>query len=553
MDKVFVIKNCRLCESECLEKVIELAKNPIGDRFWRDRKKALECELHNVEIMLCKNCGQMQLSEVVEPSEIYTEEYLYTTGTSVGLVEHFRESAEYLKKRFGLCKGDLVLEIGSNEGAMLEAFKEMGVRVLGVDPAGIAVKKACEKGIETIEGFFSLKLAQKIAMERGKAKIVVANNVIANIPALVDIMQGIKEMLAEDGVFVFETSYASSVIQKHLIDTTYHEHISYFSVKPLERFFARCGLELFDAEEIWTKGGSLRGYVAKPLCFSKTKRLENLAKTEDSLIFASHIVANTTDFESLFGEISKALENNEYFVFESFYTKAVLERNLLDMVYAEHLNYLYLLPLSAFLEKKGLSLYHAKEIDSKGGSIQIWVSKNPNQAKSKELEQLLQREKEFFAKSDVFKQFSVNLLDFKERVREFAQGVKERQGRLVVYGASVGGVMMVYHLGLSSLIDCFIDDNPAKIGAYAPALGVLVYDSKVLEGEFKEVKEVISVAWRFMDSITKKHASFLEKGGKFYALELPTLEIKTYGNAKETWKDVTILENRSTSAGGGGV
>ncbi|MCI5968204.1 class I SAM-dependent methyltransferase [Helicobacter sp.] len=540
MDKIIKIQKCRLCEGGDLVKVIELTKNPVGDRFWRDREKALKSELHNVEIMLCKECGQMQLSEVVEPAEIYTEEYLYTTGTSVGLIEHFRQSAKELIERFRIPQNALVLEIGSNEGAMLEAFREAGMRVLGVDPARIAVKKAQEKGIETIEGFFSLTLAQKIARERGKVKIVVANNVIANIPALVDIMQGIKEVLEDDGVFVFETSYAASVIQKHLIDTTYHEHISYFSVKPLGRFFTRCGLELFDAEEIWTKGGSLRGYVAKPLCFYKTKRLENLIKFEDSLIFASHIVANTTDFESLFGEISKALEENESFVFESFYAKAVLERNLLDMVYTEHLNYLSLLPLCVFLEKRGLSLYHAKEIASKGGSIQVWVSKNPNREKSKDLQELLEKEKEFF-KQDVFARFSTNLLGFRERVREFALGVKKRQGKLVVYGASVGGIMMVYHLGLSDIIDCFVDDNPAKIGAYAPALGVLVYDSKVLEGEFNEVKEVISVAWRFMDSITKKHMQFLENGGKFYALELPTLEIKTYENTKESWMNVTIL------------
>ena len=532
MDKIIKIQRCRLCESENLVKVIELTKNPVGDRFWRDREKALKSELHNVEIMLCRECGQMQLSEVVEPSEIYTEEYLYATGTSVGLVEHFRESAKHLVERFRIPKESLVLEIGSNEGAMLEAFKEMGMRVLGVDPAGAAVKKAREKGIETIEGFFSSQLAQKIAMEKGRVKLVIANNVIANnvianIPALVDIMQGIKEVLVDDGVFVFETSYAASVIKKHLIDTTYHEHISYFGAKPLERFFARCGLELFDAEEIWTKGGSLRGYVTKSLGFKKTERLENIIKAEDSLIFASHIVANTTDFESLFCEISKALRENENFVFESFYAKAVLERNLLDMVYTEHLNYLYLLPLSLFLQKRGMSLYHAKEIESKGGSIQVWVSKNPNKEKSKELKELLEKEKEFF-KQDIFTCFSVNLLKFRDKVRGFALEIKKRQGKLAVYGASVGGVMMVYHLGLADIIDCFLDDNPAKIGAYAPSLGVPVYDSRVLESDFKEIKEVFSVAWRFMESITNKHLKFLESGGKFYALELPTLEIKTY-------------------------
>ena len=531
-DNIKKVLECRLCGSKHLEKVIELTKNPVGDRFYRDRNVALGCELHNVEVMLCRNCGQMQLSEVVEPKEIYTDEYLYTTGTSVGLPEHFAKSAQDLIKCFAIPQNSLVVEIGSNEGAMLAVFKKEGMRVLGIDPAGIAVKKAKDRGVDTIEGFFSSELAKNIVQERGRAKLVIANNVIANnvianIPALLDIIQGIKEILADDGVFVFETSYAYDVIRKHLIDTIYHEHISYFSAKSLGRLFAKCGLELFDAENIWTKGGSLRGYVSKPLSFEKTERLKNLVEKEESFIFASHIVANSENLNTLFQEIQSLLGDNDEFVFESFYAKAVLEKNLLDMVFAEHLNYLYLLPLCEFLEKKGLNLYDAKLVESKGGSIQISISRNLDKPKSERLLTLLEQERVFFSKKNVFTQFAQNLLEFRERVRAFALGIKERQGKLVVYGSSVGGLMMVYHLGMSDLIDCFVDDNPAKIGAYCPNLGIPVYDSKILE-EDSNIKEVISVAWRFMDSITQRHQEFLKDGGKFYSLELPTLEIREY-------------------------
>lgn len=526
-DDIKKVVECRLCGSKHLGKVIELTKNPVGDRFYRDRNVALGCELHNVEVMLCKDCGQMQLSEVVEPKEIYTDEYLYTTGTSVGLPEHFAKSAQDLIKRFAIPQDSLVIEIGSNEGAMLAVFKNQGMRVLGIDPAGIAVKKAQEKGVETIEGFFTSALAKEIVGSKGRAKLVIANNVIANIPTLLDIIQGIKEILADDGVFVFETSYAYDVIRKHLIDTIYHEHISYFSAKPLGRLFAKCGLELFDAENIWTKGGSLRGYVAKPRSFEKTERLKNLVEKEESFIFASHIVANSENLNVLFQEIQSLLGEKEEFIFESFYAKAVLEKNLLDMVFAEHLNYLYLLPLCEFLEEKGLNLYDAKLVESKGGSIQISISRNLDKPKTERLLILLEQEKAFFAKGNVFETFTQNLLGFRERVRAFALGIKERQGKLVVYGSSVGGLMMVYHLGLSDLIDCFVDDNPAKIGAYCPNLGIPVYDSKVLENDLG-VKEVISVAWRFMDSITQRHKEFLKSGGKFYSLVLPDLEIKEY-------------------------
>ncbi|PZT48637.1 D-mycarose 3-C-methyltransferase [Helicobacter valdiviensis] len=526
-DKIYLIKQCRLCGSEKLKKVITLSKNPVGDRFFFDRNIATSMELHNVEVMLCQNCGQMQLSEVVEPKEIYEQDYLYTTSTSVGLVKHFKESAKEIINRFGLQENSLIIEIGSNEGAMLEAFKSYGMRVLGIDPAKSAVEIAKKRGIDTICGFFTEDLAKEIKKSYGKANIVIANNVIANIPLLQNVILGISKVLCDDGVFVFETSYAQSVLKKHLIDTIYHEHISYFSAKPLGRFFASCNLELFDAEEIWTKGGSLRGYVSKPLCFRKTQRLNDIIKNEESFIFASHIVANSTNLEVLFEEINKLLGEKEEFIFESFYAKSVLEKNLLDMVFLEHINYLYLLPLMEFLQKKNLKLYDAKLIESKGGSIQIKISKDMSKEKSKELLELIESEKEFFKKEDIFANFTNGLERFKNEVRKLALEIKQRQGSIGVYGASVGGVMMVYHLGLADIIDYFLDDNLAKIGKYAPSLGIVVKDSKALENE--NIKECISVAWRFMDAITNKHKEFLQKGGKFYSLELDKLQVKEYG------------------------
>lgn len=538
MDKVDLILECRLCKSNDLQNIITLEKNPIGDRFFSDINIAKSMELHNVELMLCKECGQIQLSEVVSPSDIYTEEYLYTSSTSVGLIEHFKKGARELIDRFNLKEGSLIIEIGSNEGAMLEAFKELGMKVLGIDPAMIAASKAKKRGVDTICGFFSLNLAKEIEANYGKANMVIANNVIANIPLLQEIVHGISNLLEDSGVFVFETSYAQSVLKRHLIDTIYHEHISYFSAKPLGRFFATCGLELFDAEEIWTKGGSLRGYVSKPLCFKKTQRLNDIIENEESFIFASHIVANSTNLEVLFDEISKLLGDREEFIFESFYAKAVFDKNLLDMVFLEHINYLYLLPLVEFLEKRGLNLYDAKLIDSKGGSIQIRISKDMSKEKSKELLGLMENEREFFKKEDIFTNFTNGLEKFKAEVRNLALEIKKRQGSVGVYGASVGGVMMVYHLGLADVIDYFLDDNVVKINKYAPNLGILVKDSKALENE--GIKECISVAWRFMEAITNKHKEFLEKGGVFYSLELPTLSVKQY--VKET----------KSSAGGGG-
>ena len=156
-----------------------------------------------------------------------------------------------------------MVEIGSNEGAMLHAFQKRGLRTLGVDPAREIARRATEAGVETLASYFTAELAQSIRDQHGPAALVVANNVMANIDDLANVMQGLQTVLAPDGVFVFETSYALDVVQGALLDTIFHEHLTYFSVRPLVAFFRRHGLELIDVERVPTKGGSLRGTVQR--------------------------------------------------------------------------------------------------------------------------------------------------------------------------------------------------------------------------------------------------------------------------------------------------
>ncbi len=261
-DKVIYIQNCRLCNSKDISVVSKLEPTPIGDKFLRNKESALSLEMHNNEIVLCKECGQIQLSEIIEPAQVYDEDYLYTTDVSIGLPEHFMKSCEEITRRFELKRDNLVVEFGSNKGIMLKAFQEKGMRVLGIEPATEVAKQAIEIGVETKIEFFTRPLAQSIAKEFGRANIIIANNVIANIPNLEEIALSLVDLLDEKGIFIFETSYAIDVFESHLIDTIYHEHISYLAVKPLVAFFDKFGLKLFDAEQIGTKGGSLRGFVS---------------------------------------------------------------------------------------------------------------------------------------------------------------------------------------------------------------------------------------------------------------------------------------------------
>jgi hypothetical protein len=153
--------------------------------------------------------------------------------------------------------------MGSNDGTLLRAFREQGMRVLGVDPARRIAEAATAAGIPTVADFFSAPLARKLAGEHGRAALIVANNVVANIEPMGDVADGVAALLADDGVFVFETQYGADVIEHNLLDTVYHEHISYFLLAPLVPFFAAHGLELFDVERVATKGGSFRAFVQR--------------------------------------------------------------------------------------------------------------------------------------------------------------------------------------------------------------------------------------------------------------------------------------------------
>jgi SAM-dependent methyltransferase len=259
-----VRKACRLCGSERIVRSIPLAKVPIvspnvgtvKDESGRSLTQVV-APLHNY---LCQDCGLIQLVHVVDPSLIYRN-YLYRTSISLGLPDHFRRLSETVISRAELKAGDLVVEFGSNDGTLLKAFADAGLRVQGVDPAKQIAAEATARGVPTIADFFGASLAKEIVATSGQARAIISNNAMANIDDLAEVLAGVRTVLAADGVFVFETQYALDVFEKTLLDVIYHEHISTFSVQPVARAFSRHGLAVFDAEPIPTKGGSIRFWV----------------------------------------------------------------------------------------------------------------------------------------------------------------------------------------------------------------------------------------------------------------------------------------------------
>ncbi len=254
-------KDCRLCGSEDLKEVLRLASTPPANEFTTPERAVMDVpDEFPLYLVSCGQCKHVQLPVVVDPERLFRD-YVYVSGTSPVFVDHFRRYADEMISQLKLVPGDLVVEIGSNDGTLLKFFRDAGMRVLGIDPARAIARAATADGVETWTDFFTQDLAQRIVAERGHAMLVIANNVFAHADDLKGIALGVKHLLNGRGTFTFEVSYLPDVIEKTLFDTVYHEHLSYHSVAPLARFFQQCGMTMRDVQRIDTHGGSIRGHV----------------------------------------------------------------------------------------------------------------------------------------------------------------------------------------------------------------------------------------------------------------------------------------------------
>lgn len=291
-------ETCRLCEGRNLDLVLPLKPSALADAYVPKELTDEVQETYPLDLFWCRDCGHLQLLDVVDP-EILFRNYIYVTSSSPGLIEHFRQYASEVMRRVKPPAGSLAVDIGSNEGILLGFFQKQGLRVLGIDPAEEIAQKATEAGIKTLPAFFTSELAAQVRSEYGPATIITANNVYAHSDALADMTEGIRGLLAPDGVFIFEVSYLVDLMQNMVFDFVYHEHLCYHAVKPLTTFFNRHGLELIDVERVPTKGGSLRGTAQlrggpRPLSPSVAELIEiesrmGLDRTETYLSFGAKI------------------------------------------------------------------------------------------------------------------------------------------------------------------------------------------------------------------------------------------------------------------------
>ena len=248
---------CRACGAGGLVAVLSLGSMPPANALLRRAELGQAEPRFPLVLQLCEGCGMVQLGHVVPP-ELLFRSYLFFTSASRRMSEHFSALITEAADEF-VPPGGLIVEIGSNDGTGLASTRRRDVRVLGVDPARNVAVMAASRGVPTVSEFFTEPLAREIARVAGRAQLVVACNVLGHIDDLDDVLRGVRTLLAPEGAFVFEVPYLGEFLRRSEYDTIYHEHLSYFAVRPLVGLLNRHGLR-FDRVELFpVHGGTIRG------------------------------------------------------------------------------------------------------------------------------------------------------------------------------------------------------------------------------------------------------------------------------------------------------
>jgi len=252
---------CRLCRTPLRHTFVDLGMSPLCESYVAEEKLDAMEPFYPLHVLVCDRCWLVQLREYVSGEEIFGGEYAYFSSYSDSWVEHARRYVEAVTDRFGLGPDSRAVEVASNDGYLLQHFLPLGVPVLGIEPAGNVAEAALEKGIPTEVVYLGEETARELAADGVRADLLIGNNVLAHVPDLGDFVEGLRILLADEGVLTMEFPHLMRLVAENQFDTIYHEHYSYFSFVTAERVFAAHDLTVFDVEEISTHGGSLRVYV----------------------------------------------------------------------------------------------------------------------------------------------------------------------------------------------------------------------------------------------------------------------------------------------------
>lgn len=251
---------CRFCGSILEHTFCDLGVSPLANSFLAENQLNKMEPFYPLHAYVCGECFLVQLQEFESPKNIFND-YAYFSSYSDTWLQHCSNYTDSIVRKYGLTSESLVIEVASNDGYLLNFFKQKGIQVLGIEPASNVAKAAIDSGIETLVGFFDSSLGEKLASQGKLADLVVANNVLAHVPDINTFVQGFKHILKPSGVVTVEFPHLLSLIKYTQFDTIYHEHFSYLSLMTTRKIFKQHGLEVFDVEELSTHGGSLRVYI----------------------------------------------------------------------------------------------------------------------------------------------------------------------------------------------------------------------------------------------------------------------------------------------------
>jgi SAM-dependent methyltransferase len=299
---------CRHCNTELKHVFVDLINCPPSNAVLKEDQLNEPEKYFPLKIFTCSNCFLVQVDEMEKAEDIFNSEYVYFSSYSTSWLAHAKSYVEMMIDRFKFNEKSQVIEIASNDGYLLQYFKEKKVPVLGVDPTANTAAVAIEKGIPTIIDFYGADFATKNLVDKGiKADLILGNNVLAHVPDINDLVKGMKIALKDTGVVTMEFPHLMRLVDEYQFDTIYHEHFSYLSFSVVKRIFAKQGLEMFDVQELPTHGGSLRIFAKHD--FDKTKAIspnvKELLDREEKL--GMNTLAYYSDFQAKVDEIKYAV------------------------------------------------------------------------------------------------------------------------------------------------------------------------------------------------------------------------------------------------------
>ncbi len=271
---------CRICGSAPLYTYLNLGSTPLANSYLKKEELSLAEFREELAIQVCSTCGLSQLTKVVHP-ELMFKNYLYVSSTTETFRNHCKEMAATLRNRAQCKAGDIVLDVASNDGCLLSKFKEIGMKVVGVDPAENLAAEANASGINTLNAYWSVPVAAEIVQNLGKPKVITATNVFAHVDDVHEFVKAVDLCMEKNGIFVIEYPYVLDFIEKNEFDTAYHEHLSYFGITPSVHLMKMHNMNVFDIEYFKDlHGGTTRVYVCRKDDYAVSKNVDKYLQRE---------------------------------------------------------------------------------------------------------------------------------------------------------------------------------------------------------------------------------------------------------------------------------